>query len=197
MAQPTLPAEVLLTDIERDFIETSPVGLWPDNQNSNFGQLRKIICDLLQENADLISTFLQESFVQTSNNDLDMWEEQQGLPINPVGVSTETRRSRILGNIYKQPFTRTIRKIIVELYITATFGESIQLTSSGVKLSAGGVPLFAEPATDLSAIYSIVEDVINFAYTVTIDVSVTPDINGLTRDLKRLTPAGISFTIVN
>lgn len=144
--QPTLPAEVSFTDPERDFIDDSPEQLFPENQNSNLGLLRKTWTDFIAEIITDQNTIYNERFVDTSQQFLDQWELEVGLPANPTSASIPQRREVIGLRIVRGPFTRTRRRTTVERYIAATFGPPIELTAAGVVLSAGGVPLYAEQA---------------------------------------------------
>jgi hypothetical protein len=59
----------------------------------------------------------------------------------------------------------------------------------------GGVTLYSG-ASSAAGLYSITENVEDFGYTVSIDSSVGVNILVLTRELERITPAGIHFLIV-
>jgi Concanavalin A-like lectin/glucanases superfamily len=104
------------------------------------------------------------------------------------------RRASVLRRIRKGAFTRARRIEIVESYINATFGHPVELTEEGVALTPSGIPLHDELA-DISTLYNIVEDVEDFSYDVRILASVAIDTEGLLRDLKYMTPAGITFTL--
>lgn len=155
--QPTLPVESVFTEAELNFIDDSPPGLYPDNQDSNYGLLRKILSDRVQELIDQQLYLYNERFIATSVDFIPDWEKEYGLPVAPTNRTLAQRRQDILARISKGPFTRTRRRDAVERFITATFGTSIQLTPAGVPLVAGGVPLYADPA-DLSTLYSIREN---------------------------------------
>jgi len=194
--QPTLPVEVQPTEAEFDFMEQSPPGLFPQNQNSNFGFIiRKMWCDRVTEISGEQTTMYNEKFPATSTQFLDMHEQQYGLPMAPTTLTIAQRRQAVLNRIRVGPFTRTRRQQIVESYITATFGTPIQLVPVGVAMASAGVPLYGEGG-DVSTLYKIVEDIPNFNYTVRFKNTVTPDEVGLRRELDRITPAGISYTIV-
>lgn len=194
--QPTLPVEIAPSDAEFDFMELSPAGLFPENQNSNFGfAIRKLWCDRIQELADQQTTMFNEKFAATATQFLDDHERQYGLPIAPTSLSIAQRRQQVGNRIRIGAFTHTRRKLIVESFITATFGNPIQLTPAGVPLSAGGIPLYGEGG-DVSTLYRIVEDIENFHYDVRIKNTVTPDDAGLHRELDRITPSFFSYTVV-
>ena len=191
--QPQLPVEGKFTDAEVDFIESSPPGLFAENQNSNIGLFRKLFTDDIQELADQLDTMYQERFVDQSKIFLDEWERQEGLPQNPAGIDIATRQAMVLNRVRSGPFTRTARRSIVENYLGATFGTPVTLSPTGIALSAAGVPLYSD-VSSLALAYEIVEDIPNFLYHVYIDSSLTPAV-GMTRELTRITPAGISFDI--
>jgi len=193
--QPSLPPEVQPTDAEFDFMEQEPGGLFPQNQNSNFGFIiRKMFCDRSQNIADEQALMYNEKFPATSTQFLDVHEQQYGLPVAPSTLTIDQRRSAILNRIRVGPFTNARRTAIVESYITATFGTSVQLLPPGVAMVAGGVPLYGEPGT-VSTLYKIVENIPGYSYDVRIKNTVTPDDAGLHRELDRITPAGISYTV--
>jgi hypothetical protein len=82
----------------------------------------------------------------------------------------------------------------VENYIGATFGTPVSFSPTGIPMSASGVPLYSG-ATSVTAAYKIIEDIPNFTYTVRILNTITVS-SGLQRELARITPAGITFSIV-
>jgi len=193
--QPTLPAEVRFTDAELIFLDESPPGLFPENQNSNFGfVIRKVFSDKTQNISDWQDTIYNERFVNTSTTFLDQWELELGLPANPTGVSISLRRASVLARIQRGPFTRARRNALIESFITTTFGTATQFTPAGVPFDASGVTLYGESGA-LGSLYNVVESPSTFSYVVNVAASNVPDIAALTRELKRITPAGISFTI--
>lgn len=193
--QPSLPAVTPPTDAEFDFLENSPPGLFPENQNSNFGFKRKLWTDRVQELSEQQMTIYNERFVDSSTQFLDEWEYMLALPVNPTSRTLAQRRQDALGRLARGPFTRARRAAIVEKFIYATFGDPISITSDGVPITSAGVPLYTETA-DISTLYRIVEDIPNFTYQVRLKNTLSPDMVGLTRELLRVTTAGISFTIV-
>jgi Concanavalin A-like lectin/glucanases superfamily len=195
--QPTLPVEIAPTDAELEFMELSPFGLFPENQDSNFGLfIRKLWCDRITEIASQQTTMFNEKFPDTSMQFLDEHERQYGLPIAPSTLTLQQRRGLVLSRIRVGPFTRTRLRDTVENFITATFGGAIQLTPAGVPMDAAGVPLYAD-LTALTSSYHIYEYPQNSSYIIQILSSITPDIVGLTRELTRITPAHLTFTIDN
>lgn len=194
--QPTLPAEIAPSDAELEFMELSPPGLFPQNQNSNFGFIiRKLWCDRITELAEQLTTLYNEKFPDTADQFLDDHEREYGLPIAPSNLTIAQRRQSVLTRIRVGPFTRTRRKEIVESFITATFGNPIQLTPGGVPLVSGGVPLFGETGI-VTSLYRIVENIEGQSYTVRISNTVTPDDVGLHRELDRITPSHHSYSVV-
>jgi hypothetical protein len=195
--QPVLPAEDVFTEAEFIFMEESPPGLFPENQNSNFGFIiRKIFSDLAQNVSDWQNTLYNEKFVETSTQFLDQWEIEVGLPPNPTDQSISQRRINVLARLWHGPFTRTRRDDIVRHYVETTFGSPIQLVPAGVEMVSGGVPIYGEVG-DVSTLYLIQENIPAFSYLVWIANTNTPDLVALTAELKRITPAGISFTITD
>jgi len=194
LLQPTLPAEVTFTIAELNFLDESPPGLFPENQNSNFGFKRKIFCDQIQDGIDQLNLIYSERFVQTAVTFLDEWEYSTGIPIAPTGISDEQRRANILSILRKGPFTRIVRKKIIESYINVAFGTPILLLPPGHPLDPGGSPLLIEQ-TALENLYRAYEDIQRFRYLVKIDSDAGIDQAALQIALHRITPGGISFTI--
>lgn len=195
--QPVLPAEVAFTEAELIFMDESPPGLYPENQDSNFGFIiRKIFSDLAQNISDWQLTLYNEKFVETSTMFLDQWEIEVGLPPNPADQSISDRRANVLARLQHGPFTRTRRYNTVQRYVETTFGNVIQLVPAGVPIPGTGIPIYGE-AGDVSTLFEIFEDIPNFHYTVWIASTNMPDLVALTAELKRITPAGISFNITN
>lgn len=193
--QPTLPAEVPYSDAELAFIDESPPRLFPDNQNSNFGYLiRKIFSDHVQELINQLDTIYNEKFVNTSLQYLDEWEREVGLPVAPTSYNTAQRRNAILNRLRKGAFSRAARRAVVESFITATFGAAPAFDVSGIPLDSSGIALYSG-TNSLTGTYNIVENVAAFSYDVRILNTIAVDQVALTRELTRITPAGISFTI--
>src|SRR4051794_13713488 len=99
MRQPTLPPEGPYGQIEQRFIELSPADLWPEAQNTNFGQFRKVATDILQEKVDELTLFWFEMFPDTADKYLGLWEEEYGLPVAPVGKSNAERKAYLLARV--------------------------------------------------------------------------------------------------
>lgn len=195
--QPTLPAEINFTQAELVFMDESPAGLFPENQDSNFGYIiRKIFSDLAQDVSDWQNTLYNERFVETAIQFLDQWEVDVGLPANPTGISIAQQRVAVLSRLRRGPFTRTRRNSVIEDYIATTFGNPIQLVPEGVEITAAGIPIYGESANP-ATLYRVYENQPIFSYEVWIANTTTPDVNSLTRELKRITPAGIAFNIDN
>jgi Concanavalin A-like lectin/glucanases superfamily len=194
-AQPTLPPEGTYSEIEKLIIDEQPKNLWPENQNSNFGAVRKVFSDRFQECSDVVTELFNEFFVATANKHLYRHEFQYDLPVSPSGRSLAQRRTDVLTRIRKGPFTRMRIRLLLEDFIGATFGESVQLTPEGVPIPATGIPLYADSVPS-STLYRVYEDLANFSYAVWIHNSVTPAVS-LLRELQRITPAGITVTLDN
>lgn len=195
LTQPTLPPEGLYGEIERLFIEESPPGLWPENQNSNFGTIRRIITLPLQDASNEMTTIFNERFIDTAVALLTLHENQVNLPAGNALKSLAQRRADIKTRKKKGAFTRTRRDNIIRDFINATYGSSLQLSPEGLGLSAGGLALFSDASGPYQTLFRVYEDIRNFSYEVWIRDDVDPDLVGLLRELKRITPAGISFTI--
>jgi len=194
--QPILPPETAFTEAELNFISLQPYGLWPENQDSNFGQIRRVLTDPVQDNINRLDIIHENIFIVTAEEYLGLWEQQLGLISNPAGRSLAERRSVALGRLRGGPFTRPWRKQIIESFlVTAIGGDAIALTVSGVAIPIEGIPLYAG-VIDLSLAYYITEEIEDFHYTIHIDTAITPDEEALRRELTRVTPAGISFDIV-
>ena len=177
-------------------MENSPPGLFPENQNSNFGFIiRKIFTDLVQDLIGQEDELYNERFVNSSTDYLDVWEQQMGVPIAPTTLTLAQRRLVVLNRIQVGPFTHARRAAIIESYITATFGNPIMFSPAGISLPSAGVPFYTESGS-LSSLYAVVENIAGFSYTVRLKNTLTVDMVGLTRELTRITPAGISFTII-
>lgn len=194
-SQPALPAEADYTDLEQGFISEQPKNLWPQNQNSNFGAIRKITTDLLQMAVTTLEELALEQHIATASGYLGRWEADLGLSVAPTGRTEAERRAVAKVRLAKGPFTRTRRREIVESYITATFGASLELTPTGLPLTSDGLALYSEPGV-VTSLYSIVENVEDFSYVVSIQQDVDPDLISLQRELRSITPAHINFTIV-
>lgn len=197
--QPTLPVEAPFTETELNFMEESPPGLFPENQNSNFGYIiRKLFSDQMHKAAQQIETLYTERFASGADIYLPTWELDYGLPVAPTGKTVADRRSIVMGREITGPFTRNRVKAILYAYLGATlFGTPITLTPDGVPLTAGGVPLSGEAAASLETLFRVYENIQNFSYEVWIKNTTTPDVTAITRELARITPAGIQFTLDN
>lgn len=156
--QPILPSPIMPTDLERAFIDDSPVGLWPDNQNSNFGLRRKILCDTLTDIANQLQTLLNERLIATSTQFLSQWEEEMGVPINPPNRTVAQRRSTIESRLKRGAFTRTLRSTIVESYINAVLGGTPLILGPGGASLGTGVPLGTGLVGPASNYYKIREN---------------------------------------
>lgn len=192
---PVVPPVAPFTDIERDFIDNEPPGLFPIDQTSYWGQIRKVQTDLLQDLADQMAQWYRNLDPNTvDESDISEWEFIEGLPVAPAGKSLEERRAAVISRRARGPLTRARRRAIVESFISSVVGPPLQLFPGGLALSAGGLQLFAEPGA-VTTKYEIVEDIPNYTYTVSVLTSAGIDEAGLTRELTRATPAGIDFDV--
>lgn len=191
---PTLLPEGAYNEMERRVIDASPDELWPDNQDSNFGQIRAVTVAPMQEILDLLDILANEMFVLTAYRYLALWEEEVGLPPNPTGSSTENRRATIISRLRKGPFTRTRRRNIVRQFLLAFFGPPIALVPEGVPIPPEGLGLFAE-GTNVDDLFIITEEVEDFHFTVIVDQSISIDIDGLANALDFVMYAGLSFDV--
>lgn len=155
--QPILANEIAFSDPEFAYIEESPPGLYPENQDSNFGLFRKLFTDQVQVLISQQSSIYNERFVDSSVDFIDEWEREVGLPVAPTGSTLAQRRQFVLNRLRKGPFTRARRREIVESFINATFGPPVELGVAGVAIDPAGIPLYAEAAS-LSTLYSIREN---------------------------------------
>ena len=192
--QPPLPPEGTFSEIEKLIIDDSPANLWPENQNSNFGALRKVLSGPMQESSDVVTELFNEFFVITANKHLYRHEYQYGLP-DGTGLSIDLRRANILGRARKTIFSRTRLDAMITAAIQATYGSSPQFSPEGIPIDAGGIILLADPA-DVSTLFRVYENQMNFSYEVWIHSSVTPA-STLLREIQRITPAGITVTLDN
>ena len=198
-AQPVMPVEIPLNDMEQFVDAEQPRNLWPRNQNSNFGTLRKVITSPLQDTIDTMNELLDEMFIDTSIGYLGLHEVELGLPKAVTGYSDVHRRATLYSRKARGPFTRPRLRNLVERFILDTFtsGTSTAFDASGIPITGAGITLYSGVAGPVSTLYRIYENVENFSYEVWIRSDVTPDVAGLTRELTYLTPAGITYTFSN
>jgi hypothetical protein len=192
--QPVLPVEGAFSDAEKVFITEQPPGLFPDNQNSNWGALRAVLTDEMQDAVTQLDDLFNELFIDTASPYLSKWETQMGLPISS-GLSDARRRTNLSSRRARANFTHARIAALVERYISDTFGAAAEFSGAGISL-AGGIPLYSG-ASNPSTLYRIYEDIRNFAYTIWIRSDVTPDMVALLRELNWITPAHIAVTVDN
>jgi hypothetical protein len=197
MSELTISPEGVYTDIEHDFIENEPPGLLPGGQDSTWGQIRSVYAAYLQVLADMMTKWYGNLDPSTvSSDDIPEWEYMLNLPQSNTTLSDTARRNNVVARFEVGPFTRTRRRQIVEAFITQTFGQAIVFTPDGIPFVSAGIPFYADIGS-LTGTYNIVENIPAFSYQVRILNTVTVDQAGLTRELARITPAGIIFTILS
>lgn len=191
----SIPPEERYGEVEIDLIDFEPPGLFPTNQDSVWGQVRKVYADYMQENfVDVLAQWYVNLDPNTVNAaDMDEWEYMLGIP-NGAGLALERRRAFVLARMEVGPFTYSRRERLVELMISLTFGQAAELTLDGLSLDGAGVPLYSG-LTDLAGTYRIYEDVPNYSYQLVVLNSIP--VEGLDRELRRITPAGITLTVDN
>lgn len=189
--QPTLPIEKPYTEAELAFIEEQPA-IFPTNQDSNWGLLRRVFTDEIQMAVDELDIAWQNRFVQTALEYLALWEAELGLPIEPPR-SIQERRTAALARRKKGLFTYDKRTQLIESYIGATFGVAPSLQNP-LTLDAEGITLSSDVTGTPTDFYSINEFIEEFRYQVIIDEALDIDFQGLTRELDRITPAGINWS---
>jgi hypothetical protein len=197
MSSLIISPEGVYTDIEHDFIENEPPGLFPGGQDSTWGQIRSVYAAYLQVLADMMTKWygnLDPSTVTT--DDLPEWEYMLNLPQSNTTLSDTARRNNVVARFEVGPFTRTRRAQIVESFITQTFGQAIMFKPEGIPFVSAGIPFYSG-TTSLVGTYKIIENIPAFSYQVRIKNTITVDLAGLTRELARITPAGITFTVVS
>lgn len=167
----------------------------PMGQDSLWGQARKVFCDYMQENLfdKLDRYWLNMSPATCDADDLANWEVDLGIPVNPA-KALELRRAFVELRRYRGPFTRTIRARIVEMFILATIASPIIFTPEGVAFTEDGIP-FGDELAGIVGTYNVVENIPGFSYQVLIASGVDLDTVGLSRELDRMTPAPITFTV--
>lgn len=153
-----IPLEGAYSDIERNWIDNEPPGLFPEDQNSYWGQVRKVFSDYLQTQADLLTTWWNNLDPRAVGlDDIPEWEYELGIPFAAAGRTLAQRRQFVLSRYQQGAFTRTRRKNIVEAFIVATFGDSIIFDAFGVAFTVGGIP-FGSGSFSLPGTYTIREN---------------------------------------
>jgi hypothetical protein len=191
---PPLPPEAPFTDAEFNFRDDEPRRLFPENQDSNWGLLRRIFTDQLDDIYKKLQLIYYEMFPQSSTEFLDEWERMVGLPRNPANRTTSQRRALILARLQQGPFTHTRRWNIVDEFIRATFGQAIRLYPPGVELVPEGVPIYND--TPPGEYFQIKEIVTTFYYEIQV-LDTLSGINtlGLNNALTWIQYAGLHYRI--
>lgn len=191
----TIPPETQYSDTELNWIEAEPPGLFPSDQSGLWGQARKVFADYFQrEIVDKLAEIYDSLDPAVANEvGIARWEQMLGIPINPTRP-LESRRAFVQSRRERGPFTHTRRRKIIEAFITATFGVAPVFGTGGIPLTAGGIPLFSG-VNSLADTYHVIEDIPGRSYDVRILDAITVDEDGLTRELDRITPQPIAFTL--
>lgn len=197
MTELVIPAEGTYSDIEHDFIENEPPGLFPGDQNSYYGQARKSFADQLQVLKDMMDQWYTNLDPRTVDLvDIRNWENELLIPVSAATKTLDQRRSFAISRLQRGPFTRTRRRLLVESFIFVTSGPPIIFVPAGVPFVGGGIP-FGSEVTSVASSYRIYEDQRAFAYEVRVLNTVGEDSAGLLRELLRITPAGITVTLTH
>jgi hypothetical protein len=150
MVQLIIPPQGDVSDIERDFIDNEPPGLFNQGQDSLWGQVRKVFADYLQVVADQLGTWYYNLDPNTvDETDVASWEETYGIPIDNA-KDIASRRALLGIRFEKGAFTRDRRDRIVQWFIDSGSNSNaipIQLTPGGVPFDGGGLALSPEPAS--------------------------------------------------
>jgi hypothetical protein len=150
MAQLTIPPQGTVSDIERDFIDNEPPGLFNQGQDSLWGQMRKVFADYLQVVVDqLASWYFNLDPAAVDEFDMHLWEEMYGIPTD-ITKTLAARRAILAIRFEKGPFTRERRDKIIQYFIDAGSNSNaipILLSPIGVAFDAGGLALSPEPAS--------------------------------------------------
>lgn len=191
--QPQVEIDDALSDMESLFLAESPPGMWPENSDSNFGAFRRAICTPLADAVVDLNSLYQQLFISTVSAYMNRWEREMGLPEAPENLTLAQRRTRILSRIRKTPWTTGRIEALVEDFITATFGEVPSFGTEGISL-AGGIPLHATPG-DVSDLYTITYSPETFTVSIEIDDSIDIDVDGFSREMDWMTPAGMAWEL--
>lgn len=191
-----VPPESTYTDVERNWIETEP-GVLPMGQDSLWGQARKVFTDWMQSNLfDQLDNYWAAMSPDTCPLDeLHNWEIELGIPVDETKPEA-WRRALVKVRSYRGPWTTTIRKQIVETFILAVADTPLAFfTTGGIPFGSGGIP-FGAGTFDVEAVYRITETIPDYTYTVQILDTIDIDLDGLYRELKRVTPAPIDDNFI-
>ncbi len=200
--QPVLPPEGTYTDAEQLFISEEPRNLFPTNQNSNWGLVRKVLAGQSQLVTNILNDLYSQAFIRTAlgaDGYLGAWEVQVDIPRAPTGYSDAQRRKwvEIAANRAGVFTTKRLRDVIESYLTIGGGGAATQLLPPGVVVDPAGFTLYGEGGSVTSQ-YRIYYNPRNFSYTIWITSTITPpDMVTLQRKLLDLTPAGMSFTIDN
>ena len=192
----TIPSEGVYSDLERDWIDLEPANVFPETQDSLWGTMRSIYAGYLQTNIIDVLASWWTNLDPTLATDpfLAHFEQLVGLPHSASSKSLDLRRAFVSARLERGPFTRSRRNRIIELFIISTFGPVVTFTMEGIPFDAGGIKFFSGEF-DLTGTYTVTENITGFSFAVVIDDSIDVDVDGLTRELARISP--YSFTITS
>lgn len=190
------------SETELSWIEAEPYGLFPADQDSFWGGLRKVFADYMETNLfKKLSTYWRNLEPKTvDDSDVVNWEIQFEIPVDE-SKSIGVRRNFVISHAERGAFTRARRARVIEVFLSTSIpGPLIQFTAAGIPFTEEGIPFYAGDF-DPTSVYRVVEDIPNFAYEVQVLNTVDIDTAGLMRELKRITPApiddGITITSVS
>ena len=129
----TIPPREDFSDIEQQWIDLEPDGLLSNDQDSYWGQRRKIYADYLQTLVDDFEKWYLNIDPNTvESGDLSEWETMLGIPTGQARTD-KARQAFILSRWQRGPFTRTRRQAVVQSFVEAV------LTGTPIVFSPGGM----------------------------------------------------------
>jgi hypothetical protein len=142
-------------EIERDWIDNEPPGLFPMDQDSLWGSARHVLARYLEDNmGDKLDQWWRNLDPSTVDaTDMAAYEEELGIPVVTT-KALEARRAFLLARLKRGPFTKTRRREVIESFINATLGASTAFGPSGIPFDSGGIPMLSGQ-TSLAGLYSV------------------------------------------
>jgi hypothetical protein len=178
-----IPAADAYSDVERAWID----------QDSFWGQQRKVFSGYMKDTMfdPLVQFYANMSPATCDESDIANWERMLNIPVD-ANKSLAYRRAFVQIRRYRGAFTRSFRRQVVELFVTAASGSPILFfTVGGLFFSDDDPLLFGSGDFDPTTEYTITEDIPGFSYEVDVLESAGIDSDGLYRELKRVTPSPI------